>query len=328
MSEKTTRRPVLAGLALRLMVGVVMSVSLLAGVGCTASPRAGEQVTPTLETVEGAGVIRFVKRHDLPLARTSVNGRHVGFFLIDTGASVTVLDRKLGQRMGLETVGRGRVTGIGGSQDVDIARIDHLQIDQVWFHGHEVRLVDLSQIQQSLGWPIAGILGINLLGEQPFTIDYEAARVTLYSNRGFTPPAGARPFPLRMIGRIPAVLTTVGEGNQAAPLWLQIDSGMNAQLAIPRQVLDANPRLLSGMRHSHQASVGVGGTAANIRSELAMLTLMGRDLRDTPVMIETRPPTPPFQNIPVGRVGNRLLDQTRLTFDVPNQVVYVEWLER
>ena len=305
---------------------LVLFLALLAAGGCAAASGGNATDVPPGATSDDpdARVIRFIIPHDLPLARTHVNGRHVGMFLLDTGSSITVVEKNVARRLGLQPVATGRVTGIGGTEQVDIAYIDSLRVDNFHVGRHRVAMVDLDALQSSARTPIAGILGINTLRPQPFTIDYTARRILLHDPDEFEPPEDAVAVRLHEINRLPAIEAQVVRDDRRQSIWLLLDSGMNSHLALPYAAVRENLWMLTGNQNIHRQAVGVGGAARNITSQVPLLRGLGREWQDVPVQLELDAPDQRVRGRPVGRIGNGLLTQLRLTFDYADRTVWIE----
>jgi clan AA aspartic protease (TIGR02281 family) len=116
-------------------------------------------------------------RLNLIVVTAAVNGVQQKFVL-DTGASHTVISSKLAQELGLEEVERSRARGAGGEIDVTIVRVDSFAINELVVRDLSCTVVDREDVSSLLGEDIAGVLGYNVLSEFMITIDYESKRLT------------------------------------------------------------------------------------------------------------------------------------------------------
>ncbi|KPK73489.1 hypothetical protein AMJ87_01510 [candidate division WOR_3 bacterium SM23_60] len=116
-------------------------------------------------------------RLNLIVTTVSVNGVQQKFVL-DTGASHTVISNKLAQELGLEEVEKSRARGAGGEIDVTIVRVDSFAIGELVVRDLSCTVVDREEMSSLLGEDISGVLGYNVLSEFMITIDYEARRLT------------------------------------------------------------------------------------------------------------------------------------------------------
>ena len=101
-----------------------------------------------------------------------------GRFLLDTGASATVISSELAQRLGLNTQEFTAPTNI--KQGLLMARVTSLEIGKETYRDFNVAVLDLSHLDQVMDSPVDGIIGVNLLKQSPFSIDIAGA--CLYIN--------------------------------------------------------------------------------------------------------------------------------------------------
>ena len=103
------------------------------------------------------------KSNPLLLVNTMVNGQGPLNFIVDTGASGSVITWELAEELGLK-ISKKRTTAIGatGPQEVGIARLKSLQIGSVEMSRLEVAVMDLKAVQQAIPQRISGILGYDV----------------------------------------------------------------------------------------------------------------------------------------------------------------------
>ncbi len=106
------------------------------------------------------------------LVETSLNGKATGYFVLDTGAGQTLIDRRLAEEVSKLRSSRRRVGGISG-QVHEVLRSEELALK---FAGLEYRqslaAVDLRRLSYALGVEIGGLIGCDLLRDVCLTIDY------------------------------------------------------------------------------------------------------------------------------------------------------------
>jgi predicted aspartyl protease len=104
----------------------------------------------------------------------TIDGKGPFPFVLDTGASATVVSRSLADKLALPKAG-GTVSGMGagGAVGFTISRIRSLAIGDASLQGLEVAVGDVPAIGQA-----DGILGYNFLSRFRFTIDYNARAIT------------------------------------------------------------------------------------------------------------------------------------------------------
>jgi clan AA aspartic protease (TIGR02281 family) len=99
-------------------------------------------------------------------------------FILDTGASHTVISDKLAQELGLTEVEKSKARGAGGEIDVSIVRVDSFSIGTLVVKDLSCTVASAKEMSSMLGEDISGVLGYNVLSQFTITVDYEARRLT------------------------------------------------------------------------------------------------------------------------------------------------------
>jgi predicted aspartyl protease len=107
-----------------------------------------------------------------------VNGEGPFDFVLDTGATLTCIDRALIERLGLPEQRRAAVgAGVEGVSRVALVSVDSLRVGAAQGHGLTACELDMEHIQ-ALRIHVDGLLGLNFLREFRLTLDFpgEVAR--------------------------------------------------------------------------------------------------------------------------------------------------------
>lgn len=109
-----------------------------------------------------------------------INGEGPFSFVLDTGATLTCLDRQLSERLGLEPAAgmRGIAGGVGSIGAVDLVRIDRIEVGEAAATDLVACALDLSAIGD-VGIEAEGLLGLNFLRGFHVAIDFERSVLTL-----------------------------------------------------------------------------------------------------------------------------------------------------
>jgi hypothetical protein len=103
----------------------------------------------------------------------------VGRFILDTGASSTVVGRKFARSVELVAARRYVGHGAGGDVETDLCRLDTLSVGALQRWDMTVAVMDLDAINERIGGGIDGILGFDFLGQGRLLIDYPRRRVRI-----------------------------------------------------------------------------------------------------------------------------------------------------
>ncbi|KOV52045.1 hypothetical protein ADL00_38425 [Streptomyces sp. AS58] len=108
-----------------------------------------------------------------------IEGRGPFWFALDTGASTSVVDEDVADRVGLERTGERRsVSGILGTGEVPVARVDRWEVGDIRLDPGEVTVIDLGPPRGGGG--IQGLLGSDVLSAfGSITVDYDDGVLTI-----------------------------------------------------------------------------------------------------------------------------------------------------
>jgi hypothetical protein len=139
-------------------------------------------------------------------------------FLLDTGASPTVLDRRVAEKLHLEQL-PASIAVVGGSVEAAQATAPTLEVGPARRDNFNVLIEDLSFFQKALPVRIDAVVGLDLLGQSAFEIDYTARQIL------FGPvPLLANSLPLRLQAGLPIVEAQVNH----LSAHLMVDTGASS----------------------------------------------------------------------------------------------------
>lgn len=176
-------------LRLRLLALLAAAVPALTGcvIGLGSGPASPPEPGGTPATVPpGPGVLRTVPLQVLQngpstiaFVPVTIQGQGPFQFALDTGASNTVVDVQVADRLGLPRTGRrGQVSGVIGQQDVELVRADRWQIGDIVLAPGDLAVLDLPDVQQ--GPQFDGLIGSDVLSTFDYVVvDYDDRRLGL-----------------------------------------------------------------------------------------------------------------------------------------------------
>lgn len=224
-------------------------------------------------------------------------------FLVDTGASVTLVSPEFAKRYG----GRDpfpadaplvRVkSSEGDTALLTTTLLPRLQLEGARFEDVQALVYDLAPLSAHLGVKIDGILGFPLFRETLLTLDYAHTRVEL-RRLSSPPPAGAT-IPFNNDRRTPIISLRFGDQTFAA----LVDSGSDADLSL-------NPVGLRAVFTVVPRPGGMVGTLTNDREQL-----IGR--LDGSLMIGSHALLHPVADLTdeLSSIGGGILRYFTVTFD-------------
>ncbi|MDP2305921.1 MAG: aspartyl protease family protein [Pseudomonadota bacterium] len=148
-------------------------------------------------------------------------------FLLDTGASISVIHREVVERLGLPIVPvDGRIEGLSGSVAWKRAVLPRIGLGDFQLNAVDVA-VDVPGVPEFAGaLPIAGILGNNVWTNFTCVVDYPADILELFVPGALAVPKRAAPLVVNGQHAYTPVLVRAEDGTRATVI-LEVDTGAN-----------------------------------------------------------------------------------------------------
>ncbi len=244
------------------------------------------------------------------LVKGSVNGK-AGWIIVDTGTNRTIVNTAFLRRIGTgidESDARVEtgltLSGAGTAKGAEFAVTDQFRFNA------DLNAVDLSAIEQQLGRPVAGILGLDLLENIAFVVSRRRDGI-MFAKSGAINSS-----------RTTAQRFTVAKGIVAAavdgsPVRLKLDTGSNDELSLNPSIWDtlADP----DAKTTPTTLTDAFGTVLQIKSIDDVRLAIGKYSRTLPA---TRRPTPDAQAD--GLLGFAFFGSGSILFDLGwNLIVYL-----
>jgi predicted aspartyl protease len=264
-------------------------------------------VEPPARGYTDAKPLRFdLYRDYLIVARGSVGSQNDLNFLVDTGTNPSVLDRRVAQKLHLQER-PSILAGINGRVQAGLATVPSLQFGPIRRDNFGVVVEDLSFFSKVIPVRIDGVIGLDVVGQDPFEIDYTASRIR------FGPiPSLKNSLPLELRGGL--AIITAGADHLSAHLLL--DTAASALILFETQA----PATVSRVNTTAvQQSSSRMGEIERKQVLLNSLTLGQMELRRQPAFLVQNPwdGTEDFD----GLMSPALLGITRLAVDVRRGVL-------
>jgi predicted aspartyl protease len=251
--------------------------------------------------------LRFDLYHDyLIVARGSVGSQKGLNFLVDTGANPSVLDRRVAQKLHLQER-PSILAGINGRVQAGQATVPSLQFGPIRRENVNMVVADLSFFSKAIPVPIDGVIGLDVVGQTPFEIDYAASQISF----GLIPSL-KNSLPLELRGGLPIVTAELNH----LSTHLVLDTAASALIVFAPQT----PATVSRVNATAvQQSSSRMGEFERKPVQLGSLTLGQMELRGQPAFLLQKPwdRNEDFD----GLMSPALLGITRLAVDAQRGVV-------
>ena len=201
-------------------------------------------------------------------------------FLVDTGAPCSVLAQTVAKKIKLKSNDYAAAGGIGPK--ILPARLAHditLSTPELAFKKVSLVLLPDFDVDEIVGLPIGGILGMDIIRHAVVAINYKEKIITLTSPDSFQLEPGFTEIPLRLHMNPPYIENQTISNQVRATEHLMIDTGFNASVSLTKRFQDINPELKFKSLGA-DGRIGIGGVRTNqiTRSQgiqIGPLTLSG-----------------------------------------------------
>jgi predicted aspartyl protease len=232
-------------------------------------PLSARDRTPPPRRSPEATVPFDLYRNYLIVARGSAGPLKGLNFLLDTGASPSLIDRRLAQKLHLQDRPAGLAV-LDGRVKAASTVLPTLTFGPIERNNLPVLVEDLSFLEEALQRPIDAVIGLDVLGQSSFTVEYASCQIR------FGPPAPMpNSIPLRMEDGLPFVDAELN----GAPAHLLVDTGASSLILFETRL----PGLVSGLKASAiQRSTNLLGDFDRRQVSLDRLKLGGLELAQQP----------------------------------------------
>jgi predicted aspartyl protease len=212
-----------------------------------------------------------VLRGDLVFAPVSVNGDGPFLFLVDTGATTTLVSESLARRLDLKTLGTHPIYTLAGSRTTARHLVDRLQIGDETVSRVEVLASSLEGVQ-AVEPAVAGVLGQDVLGSRNYLLDYANRRLAFDPDGAVRAGLSGIPVPLSYADERPMLTGVIWTGDrERVCLRLVLDSAATDLLLLEGTSHPAVRRAMDGSART--AAARVLSTHAGARAALMMIGL-------------------------------------------------------
>jgi predicted aspartyl protease len=244
----------------------------------------------------------------------SVNGKGPFSFVLDTGASVTTIGKRLANELGIETRegSRSEARGVGGGIPVKYADAE-IGIEKLEFERDEVYVLDFEAIFRGLG-SRDGVFGFTTLKHCTISLSYSNERFKLHKGKSQR-NLDWIPFEYIKDSHLIGIPVHI---NRNGPYTFVLDTGAGGTVmdpALARKInLDVQP--VDGIAR------GLGGDVQLEMAKASSMSIGSAKITDNQfVVIDSRKVSPKGKLIENGIVGYDFLKNFEIVIDYPSKQI-------
>ncbi|HEX7955714.1 MAG TPA: aspartyl protease family protein, partial [Pyrinomonadaceae bacterium] len=207
--------------------------------------------------------------------RARVNGSRPLWFMLDTGASGSLMDSARARRLGLKYLEKAKLTGMGGTAEGGYYGGANLKLPGVEVFDQKVFTLPLSFMRARVGRQVDGVIGYDLFRLFVVEVDYDARTLSLHDPRTYEYKGDGEVVPFALRNNTPyttARLELAGHG--AFEGKFEIDTGADGLLSI-NAPFAAKHRLAERLssKSGTQTGAGAGGETPYFAARVASVAL-------------------------------------------------------
>jgi predicted aspartyl protease len=246
----------------------------------------------------------------------TVNG-HRTEAMLDTGASLTTLDRAYARSIGLPEGFRIDGKGTGGTVQAELVSGVNLVVGATQLKNMSIGVMDLSAITHGLGRSMTVVLGRDFFNSAVISIDWAESALQIHAPAAFAASGNSVALTLTRKGPFNTIPVSVAGGT---PIEALFDLGSDGALDLPRSYWGTRPEL-ANLRWAEMRRGGVGGLTPARGVTMPEVSLAGRKFKSVPTLLsDAGNDDDPTQ---MANVGIQFLKQFKVDLDLGRDRVFL-----
>lgn len=272
----------------------------------------------------------FVLKNQLIFIQLRVNDSKPLNFLFDTGAGITVVDKKTAADLELNLSDKARLKTSGKTIQSETSRNNTLHLGDVSLKDISLEIISLKHLSKVLFHQVDGIIGFDLLRHFVVETDVDKKALNLYDPAAYT--YGGTGETLEMLdleyGHFGALINLdLNSRKKKVPLSLKFDTGYPGYLVLNNSVVKRYELVKAKKRYHEVEGFSADTTITiNYRSKVQKFTLAGKIMRKVPTVLNVDEVSiaATANSISEGLIGQQLLLDFNLIYDYHRRAIHVE----
>jgi Aspartyl protease/PDZ domain len=253
-----------------------------------------------------------------------LNDGKPAWLVVDTGAAVSVLEKKRLPSLGLEAAGRHRLQGAGGPQEASRVQGVAVHLEGLELLDQTMDTLALEPLSAQTGRPLDGILGYPVFARRVIVVDYPRRRLSFLDAGGYRYSGPGKVVPIELVRNRPyATARVVLPGGRAMEGRFLIDTGASSSLSLWAAGAAGKEIVASFGKTLTVQARGVGGAFDVRLGRVERLELGGFTLA-RPVAVLRPVEAGQGAARTLGSIGGAVLDRFKVIFDYPRRRMILE----
>ena len=253
-----------------------------------------------------------------------INNSPFLWFILDTGASVTVIDARRARALGLKSAGKVGASGAGGSSEVQFTKGVTFTLPGVKLMNQTVASVpfrkEIAGVKRNLG----GILGYDFISRFVLEIDFLKKTLTLHDSKNYEYKGAGKRVPITIDGT-PFIQAQVKvNGHEPVSGRFEIDTGYDSALMLYRPFVMAHPILQPSATSDPNTRQGMGHSTRSVRARVESFAFGGFSFRNVVADFPLGEEGTQGNKDVAGLIGNEILRRFKVIFDYSRKEMILE----
>ena len=212
--------------------------------------------------------------NDLIVLKVRVNNSRALHFILDTGASISVMDPQSAKALGLRAKGKLDLDATGGSVQSRLIGPVSLSLTGVTVFNQTLATIDLDAFAPLFGYKIDGIIGYDFINNFVVEIDYAASLLNLYETGSYKYSGAGESIPIELVEKTPFVRgRIVLSGRGPVEGKFEVDTGGTMVLNLNTPFVNKHKMLETLAKQAQSKLGGAGGSSAAVKAQVTAVEL-------------------------------------------------------
>src|SRR5438034_2916564 len=273
---------------------------------------------PKIHFISGnnAAKIPFELTGNLILLQARLNESGPLWFILDTGATDTVIDSQLAKALRLKATGRTVGTGSAGTATALIFKGTSLELPNIEATNLTLYGLPIDFLSAPLGRRISGVIGNDILKQLVLEVDYESQVVNLYQPESYSYSGSGEVIPVTLEDNLPFIRARIAlAGRPVIGGKFVLDSGATGAILFNTPYVNRNKLLDSISKTIQSREGGVGGTAKAFSGRVKTIRLGSFQLENSVAKFSRATRGDDASASYDGLIGGDILRRFKVVFD-------------